>query len=60
MTAAAVTAVIHCQSDSRRGSIREERLQISGMTDLSLKARSLLEADYETGLTPPSSEAAVS
>jgi 23S rRNA (adenine2503-C2)-methyltransferase len=32
--------------------------EISGMTDLSLKARSLLEADYETGLTPPSSETA--
>jgi len=28
--------------------------EISGMTDLSLKARSLLELRYETGLTPPS------
>jgi 23S rRNA (adenine2503-C2)-methyltransferase len=29
--------------------------EISGMTDLSLKARSLLDLKYETGLTPPSS-----
>ena len=32
--------------------------EISGMTDLSLKARTLLEEHYETGLTPPSSEIA--
>lgn len=32
--------------------------EISGMTDLSLKTRNLLEADFETGLTPPSSESA--
>ncbi|MFZ2286342.1 MAG: 23S rRNA (adenine(2503)-C(2))-methyltransferase RlmN [Bacteroidales bacterium] len=32
-------------------------VEISAMTDLSLKARTLLEAHYETGLTPPSSEA---
>ena len=31
--------------------------EISGMTDLSLSARTLLEKDYETGLTPPSSVA---
>ena len=29
--------------------------EINGMTDLSLKARSLLDQKYETGLTPPSS-----
>jgi 23S rRNA (adenine2503-C2)-methyltransferase len=34
--------------------------EISGMTDLSLKARSMLEEKYETGLTPPSAEAASS
>jgi len=32
--------------------------EISAMTDLSLKARSLLEAKFVTGLTPPSSETA--
>ncbi len=32
--------------------------EISAMTDLSLKARNLLGARYETGLTPPASEAA--
>lgn len=32
--------------------------EIGAMTDLSLKARSLLGARYETGLTPPASEAA--
>lgn len=31
--------------------------EISGMTDLSLAARGLLEKEYETGLTPPSSVA---
>ncbi len=31
--------------------------EISGMTDLSLTARTLLEKNYETGLTPPSSVA---
>lgn len=34
--------------------------EISGMTDLSLAARNLLEKDYETGLTPPSSVASAS
>jgi len=34
--------------------------EISGMTDLSLAARSLLEKDYKTGLTPPSSVASAS
>ena len=32
--------------------------EISGMTDLSLAARSALEREFETGLTPPSSVAA--
>ncbi len=32
--------------------------EISGMTDLSLSSRSILEKDFETGLTPPSSVAA--
>jgi len=32
--------------------------EISAMTDLSLKARNLLAARYETGLTPPASESA--
>ena len=32
--------------------------EISGMTDLSLRARSLLEQNYQTGLTPPSSVSA--
>lgn len=34
--------------------------EISGMTDLSLAARSLLEKEWETGLTPPSSVASAS
>lgn len=32
--------------------------EISGMTDLSLSSRSILEKEFETGLTPPSSVAA--
>ncbi len=35
---------------------KREAPEISAMTDLSLKARSLLEAKFVTGLTPPSSE----
>jgi len=31
--------------------------EISGMTDISLASRTLLEKEYETGLTPPSSVA---
>lgn len=34
--------------------------EISSMTDLSLAARSLLQKDWETGLTPPSSVASAS
>ncbi|MDF1560751.1 MAG: 23S rRNA (adenine(2503)-C(2))-methyltransferase RlmN [Bacteroidales bacterium] len=39
---------------------RREAPEISGMTDLSLAARSLLEKEWETGLTPPSSVASAS